>query len=89
MIPLNFTLADFPADTDPRIMRFQSAFADATAAGNFGYANWTFWPGPANTQLRTEIESVWEGLITTEGYLASMQAIWDDLRVNEKTIPIP
>lgn len=89
LIPLNFTLDDFPVGTDPRIMRFQSEFAAATAAGNWGYANWTFWPGPANTQLRTDIESVWEGLTTTEDYLATQQAVWDELREEGKTIPIP
>jgi raffinose/stachyose/melibiose transport system substrate-binding protein len=89
MIPLKFTLDDFPDGTDPRVVRFQSEFASATAEGNFGYANWTFWPGPANTQLRTDIEGVWEGLTTTEDYLAAQQAVWNEVRAEGKTIPIP
>ncbi|MBZ0299881.1 MAG: hypothetical protein K8J31_09080, partial [Anaerolineae bacterium] len=89
LVPLHFTVEDFPENVDPRVMRFHSEFAAATAAGNYGYANWTFWPGPANTQLRVEIEGVWERLTTIDDYLAAQQAVWEELRADGKTIPVP
>jgi raffinose/stachyose/melibiose transport system substrate-binding protein len=89
LVPLKFTVEDFPEGTDPRVTRFHSDLAAATAAGNYGYANWTFWPGPANNQLRTDIASVWEGLTTVEDYLAAQQAVWDEVRATGATIPVP
>lgn len=89
LVPLSFTPEDFPEGIDPRVMRFHSEFAAATAEGNYGYANWTFWPGPANNHLRVEVESVWEGLTTVEDYLAAHQAVWDEIRAGGSTIPVP
>lgn len=89
LVPLHFELDDFPEGVDPRVMRFHSEFAAATGQGEYGYANWTFWPGPANNHLRVEIEGVWEGLATIEDYLAAHQAVWDDVRASGNTIPVP
>lgn len=89
LVPLHFELDDFPEGVDPRVMRFHSEFAEATGQGEYGYANWTFWPGPANNHLRVEIEGVWEGLATIEDYLAAHQAVWDDIRASGSTIPVP
>lgn len=89
LIPLEFSVEDFPAEADQRVIRFQEELGQASAAGDFGYANWTFWPGPANTHLRTEIESVWEGLTTVENYLADHQAVWDEIYASGNAIPIP
>ena len=89
MLPLNFTPDDFPEGVDPRVQRFHSEFASATGEGNYGYANWTFWPGPANTNLRVEIESVWEDLVSIEDYLAAHQEVWNELFASGSTIPVP
>lgn len=89
LLPLHFTPEDFPEGVDPRVQSFHAELAEATNAGNYGYANWTFWPGPANTHLRVEIEGVWEGLTTVEDYLAAHQAVWDELFASGSTIPVP
>ncbi|MAS37254.1 MAG: hypothetical protein CL610_24855 [Anaerolineaceae bacterium] len=89
LVPLHFTREDFPEGIDPRVQDFHSQFAQATSEGNYGYANWTFWPGPANTHLRVEIESVWEELTPLEEYLAAHQAVWDELFASGNTIPVP
>ncbi|MBK8027461.1 MAG: extracellular solute-binding protein [Chloroflexi bacterium] len=48
MIPLHFTPEDFPADADPRIVRFFADFAAVTGEGRVGYTTWTFWPADPN-----------------------------------------
>jgi raffinose/stachyose/melibiose transport system substrate-binding protein len=89
LLPLHFTPDDFPEGVDPRVQSFHAEFASATAEGNYGYANWTFWPGPANTHLRVEIEGVWEGLTTIDDYLAAHQEVWNELFASGNTIPVP
>lgn len=89
LFPLYYSPDDFPDTVDARVRNFQSEFAAATGAGNYGYANWTFWPGPANTNLRVEIESVWEGLVSIDDYLANHQAVWNELFESGSTIPVP
>ena len=89
LLPLAFSVDDFPEGVDERIQRFHAAFAEATGAGNYGYANWTFWPGPANTNLRVEIEGVWEGIVSIDDYLAAHQVVWDALFESGSTIPVP
>ena len=89
LVPVRLTLDDFPEDIDPRIGRFHADFADVTTAGRYGYTNYTFWPAAANNHLRQEIEGVWEGLFSIDEYLQQHQGIWDELRSNNETIPIP
>ena len=89
LLPLAFSVDDFPEGVDERVQRFHAAFAEATGAGNYGYANWTFWPGPANTNLRVEIEGVWEGIVSIEDYLAAHQEVWNELFESGGTIPVP
>lgn len=89
LFPLYYTPDDFPDEVDPRVQRFHSEFASATGEGNYGYANWTFWPGPANTDLRVEIEGVWEGILSIDDYLANHQAVWNELFESGSTIPVP
>ena len=85
----DLSLDDFPENIDPRIGRFHVDFAAVTTAGRYGYTNYTFWPASANNHLRQEIEGVWEGLYTIEEYLQAHQEMWDELRANNETIPIP
>lgn len=89
MVPLGYNSEDFPEGTDERVARFYEDFAAVTNEGRYGYSNWTFWPGEANASLRVVIEQVWEGEMTIEDYLAQHQAVWDELRAEGRTIPIP
>ena len=89
VVPIHFTVDDFPAGTDERVARFFADFAAVTGAGRAGYTTWTFWPADANVQLWTAIEQVWAGDITTEEYLAEHEALWEEARAEGKTLPIP
>lgn len=89
VVPINFTVDDFPAGIDDRVARFFADFAAVTGAGRAGYTTWTFWPADANVQLWLDIERVWAGEITTEEYLAEHQRLWDLAREEGKTLPIP
>lgn len=61
MVPLVYTSDDFPADADPRIVRFFADFAQVTGEGRVGYTTWTFWPADPNVQLWEAVEQVWFG----------------------------
>jgi raffinose/stachyose/melibiose transport system substrate-binding protein len=89
MIPLHYTEEDFPADADPRIVRFFSDFAEVTGQGRVGYTTWTFWPADANVHLWRAIENVWFGELSVEDYFAEHQAIWEQARADGLTLPIP
>jgi len=89
MVPLHYTDADFPADADPRVVRYFSDFAKVTGAGRYGYTTWTFWPADADVQLWQDVEQVWAGDETVADYLAAQQAEWDKARADGKTLPIP
>lgn len=89
MIPLHFKSEDFPADADPRIVRFFADFAKVTGEGRYGYTTWTFWPADPNVQLWEAVEKVWFDELSVEDYLAEQQALWDQARADGKTLPIP
>ena len=89
VVPLKFTVADFPEGTDERITRFYDDFSKVTGEGRVGYTTWTFWPADADVQLWQEIENVWYGETPVETYLANHQAIWDEARADGKVPPIP
>ena len=89
VVPIHFTVDDFPAGTDDRVARFFADFAAVTGAGRAGYTTWTFWPADANVHLWLDVERVWSGEITTEEYLAEHQRLWDVARDEGKTLPIP
>ena len=48
---------------------------EASAANNYGYTTWTFWPPQSDTYLIEEIEKVWAGDMTAEEYLQGHQEI--------------
>jgi len=89
MVPLVYTSDDFPADADPRIVRFFADFAQVTGEGRVGYTTWTFWPADPNVQLWEAVEQVWFGDLGVEDYLAEHQALWDAARESGVTLPIP
>ena len=89
VVPIHFTVDDFPVGTDERIARFFADFAEVTAQGRAGYTTWTFWPADANVHLWTDIERVWAGEISTEEYLEEHEALWEQAREEGKTLAIP
>ncbi|MBL8131360.1 MAG: extracellular solute-binding protein [Anaerolineae bacterium] len=89
MIPLAFTAEDFPADADPRIVRFFADFAAVTGEGRVGYTTWTFWPADPNVHLWEAVEKVWFDELSVEDYLAEHQALWEQARADGATLPIP
>ena len=89
VVPIHFTVDDFPVGTDDRIARFFADFAEVTAQGRAGYTTWTFWPADANVHLWTDIERVWAGEISTEEYLEEHEALWEQAREEGKTLAIP
>lgn len=89
MIPLYFSSEDFPADADPRIVRFFADFAKVTGEGRVGYTTWTFWPADPNVQLWEAVEQVWFDELSIEDYLVEQQALWDQARADGVTLPIP
>jgi raffinose/stachyose/melibiose transport system substrate-binding protein len=89
VVPLRYAEADFPKDTDPRVVRFFTDFAKTTGAGRYGYTTWTFWPAKADVQLYKDVEIVWAGEMTVKEYLEKHQAEWDAARKEGSTLPIP
>ena len=89
VVPLHFSVEDFPEDTDPRVAEFFADFAKVTSEGRFGYTTWTFWPADPNVQLWTSVEEVWAGDLSVEDYLAEHQALWEDARAEGSTLAVP
>jgi raffinose/stachyose/melibiose transport system substrate-binding protein len=74
---------------EARHARLFTALSEASAANEYGYASWTFWPPKTETHLIEEIEKVWAGDVTAEEYLAEMQALFDEERAAGDALPIP
>ena len=89
VVPIHFSVDDFPAGTDDRVSRFFADFAAVTGQGRFGYTTWTFWPADANVQLWTSIEEVWADMLSVEDYLVEHEALWEEARDAGLTLPIP
>jgi len=89
MVPLYFNEEDFPAGSDPRVVRFFADFAKVTGEGRVGYTTWTFWPAVPNVHLWESVEQVWFGELSVDDYLAEHQALWDAAREESATLPIP
>ncbi|MEJ7838008.1 MAG: extracellular solute-binding protein [Thermomicrobiales bacterium] len=65
--------ADLLTDLDPRQARSIERLNAASAAGDYGYTTWTFWPPATETYLINEIERVWAGELTVTEYLQGIQ----------------
>ncbi|MEJ7761542.1 MAG: extracellular solute-binding protein [Thermomicrobiales bacterium] len=74
---------------DPRYAAMLADMNAASAAGDYGYTTWTFWPPQAETYLIDSIERVWSGDMTAEEYLAGMQQIFDQERAEGSIPPLP
>ena len=74
---------------DPRFAEILVAQNEASAAGDYGYATWTFWPPETRTHLFENIEQVWGGDLTVEEYLQTMQEIFEQEAAEGAVPPIP
>lgn len=68
--------ADMLAGVDPRLGEIFAALSEASAAGNYGYTMWTFWPAQTNAYSREGIQKVWTGDITVEEFLTEFNNIF-------------
>lgn len=84
--PLRFTAKDFSSDLDPRWKRLYTSLSSAT---NVGYTTWTFWPGPADTYLFTNIDKVFAGKTSATEYLSGLQDVFAKTLAKGQVPPIP
>ena len=68
--PIHIAASDFPAGTDPRIVRLYSQLSAATS---IGYTTWTFFPQKTETYLIQYWEQVLTGQLTAAQYCAGIQ----------------
>ncbi|MCC6704779.1 MAG: extracellular solute-binding protein [Thermomicrobiales bacterium] len=74
---------------DARQAAMINAVADASAAGNYGYTTWTFFPPKTITFLIENIERVWAGDLSVEDFLAEMQSVFDPELAAGDVPPLP
>ena len=86
--PVELDPADL-ADLDPRHAELLGALNEASAANDYGYTTWTFWPPETETYLYEEVEKVWAGEVTAEQYLQGHQERFDAEREAGAVPPIP
>ncbi|MEM7034406.1 MAG: extracellular solute-binding protein [Chloroflexota bacterium] len=78
--------SDAMEGVDERIAGMFTTFAEANAAGNYGYTTWTFWPPKSDVYIYEEVEKVWSGDITSTEYLQGLQEVFTE-EFNEGAIP--
>lgn len=61
----------------------------ASAANNYGYTTWTFWPPKSDVYIYEEVEKVWAGDMTVEEYLQGLQTLFDQEKAAGDIPPIP
>jgi raffinose/stachyose/melibiose transport system substrate-binding protein len=86
-VPLAFVRADFPTDTDERVLRYIDDFNELAGAQNkVGYTVWTFWPVLSQEHVN-ELDRVLLGEITIEEYSAGAQELFAT-EVAEGKVPV-
>ncbi len=80
---------DVFANADPREARLYQEFGQASAAGNYGYTSWSFWPARTNVWLWEQITRVYDDQLTVEDYLAGMQKEFEEEFADGLIPPIP
>lgn len=76
-------------DLDPRYAAILAELNAASAANNYGYTTWTFFPPKTETLLIENIEKVWAGDMTVEEYLQSLQDQFDEEFAAGEIPPLP
>ena len=74
---------------DARYAGMLQGLNDASAANNYGYTTWTFWPPKSDAYIYTEIEKVWGGDMTVEEYLQGLQTTFDAEVAAGAVVPVP
>jgi raffinose/stachyose/melibiose transport system substrate-binding protein len=74
---------------DPQYAQILVAQNEASAAGNYGYTTWTFWPPETRTFLFEQVEKVWSGDMTVDEYLQGVQKTFDEEVAKGDVPPIP
>jgi raffinose/stachyose/melibiose transport system substrate-binding protein len=77
------------SELDPRYAGMLQALTEASAANNYGYTTWTFWPPKTEVDLIDNIEKVWAGDMTPEEYLQGLQTRFDEEMAEGTIPPIP
>jgi len=91
----NFALApiriseDAFAQADPRTARIYAAYGEAAANGNYGYANWAFFPAEMGTAFNEDIQEVFLGSMTPEDFLSHMQDLFTAAQADGSLPPLP
>ncbi len=80
---------DVFANADPREARLYQEFGQASAAGNYGYTSWSFWPARTNVWLWEQITRVYDDQLSVEDYLAGMQKEFEEEFADGLIPPIP
>jgi raffinose/stachyose/melibiose transport system substrate-binding protein len=81
--------ADQMTGLDPRHAAILQELNAASAANNYGYTTWTFFPPKTETYLIESIEKVWAGDMTSAEYLQGIQDQFDQEKTAGDIPPIP
>ncbi len=76
-------------ELDPRYAAILAELNTASAANNYGYTTWTFFPPKTETLIIDNIEKVWAGDMTVEEYLQSIQDQFDAEFAAGEAPPLP
>lgn len=77
------------AELDPRHAELLGALNEASAANDYGYTTWTFWPPASEQYLIEEVEKVWAGDLTSQEYLQGHQEQFEEERAEGLVPPVP
>ena len=86
--PVNIP-ADRLSGLDARYASVLEALNKASAANNYGYTTWTFWPPKSDVYIYEQIEKVWAGDMTVDQYLQGLQTLFDQEKAAGDIPPIP
>jgi raffinose/stachyose/melibiose transport system substrate-binding protein len=91
----NFAFAPIQLDdsalskADARTARIYQSYSKAAAAGNYGYANWAFFPAKMGDAFNADIQKVFLGKMTPEEYMKNMQDLYTQAVADKSLPPLP
>ncbi|WP_324716582.1 extracellular solute-binding protein [Carboxydochorda subterranea] len=89
VVPIAIAPHYFPSQADPRVVRALDAVAKASAAGDYGYTTWTFWPARTEQYIIDGLEEVWNGKITVLEYQRRQQELFQEELKQGRRPPLP
>jgi raffinose/stachyose/melibiose transport system substrate-binding protein len=81
--------ADAFSQADPRTARIYTAYAEAAAAGHYGYTTWTFFPNDMGVAVNDDIQRVLQGSMTPEEYMQNLQDLYTQAVADGTVPPLP